>query len=57
MLNTEISKALRRQETKDRLAALGMETYGTTADDFAAFMKSESDRFADAIKFSGTTIE
>ncbi len=57
MLNTEISKALRKQETKDRLAALGMETYGTTQEDFAAFMKSESDRFADAIKFSGTKIE
>ena len=57
MLNTEISKALRKQVVKDRLAALGMDTYGTTADEFAAFMKSESDRFSEAIKFSGTTIE
>ena len=57
MLNTEISKALRKQVVKDRLAAFGMDTYGTTADEFAAFMKSESDRFSEAIKFSGTTIE
>jgi tripartite-type tricarboxylate transporter receptor subunit TctC len=57
MLNQEIAKALRRQDVKERLASLGMDTYGTTPEEFAAFMKTESDRFADAIRFSGTKIE
>ena len=34
-----------------------MDTYGTSPEEFTAFMKSESERFADAIKFSGTKIE
>ena len=57
MLNTEIVKALHKQEVKDRLASLGMDTYGNSPDEFAAFMRGESERFADAIKFSGTKIE
>jgi tripartite-type tricarboxylate transporter receptor subunit TctC len=57
MLNLEIAKALRRQDVKDRLASLGMDTYGTTPETFAEFMKSESERFAEAIRFSGTKIE
>ena len=57
MLNTEISKALHKPEVKEKLASLGMDTYGTTPEEFAAFMKGESDRFADAIRFSGTKIE
>ena len=57
MLNTEIVKALQKQEVKDRLASLGMDTYGNSPEEFAAFMRSESERFADAIRFSGTKIE
>jgi hypothetical protein len=30
-----------------------MDTIGSTPEEFAAFMKSESERFADAIRFSG----
>ena len=57
MLNTEISKALHNPEVKAKLASLGLDTYGTTQEEFAAFMKGESERFAEAIKFSGTKIE
>jgi tripartite-type tricarboxylate transporter receptor subunit TctC len=57
MLSQEISKALQRQDVKEKLLGLGMDTYGTSPEEFAAFMKSESERFADAIKFSGTKIE
>lgn len=57
MLATEIAKALHRPDVKEKLATLGLDTYGTTPEEFAAFMKSESDRFADAIRFSGTKIE
>jgi hypothetical protein len=34
-----------------------MDTIGSTQEEFVAFMKSESERFADAIKFSGTKID
>jgi tripartite-type tricarboxylate transporter receptor subunit TctC len=57
MLSQEIAKALHRTDVKERLASLGLDTYGTTPEEFAAFMKTESERFADAIKFSGTKIE
>ena len=57
MLAQEIARALQRPDVKEKLAGLGMDTYGTSPEEFAAFMKSESDRFADAIRFSGTKIE
>ena len=57
MLNTEIVKALQNPDVKAKLASLGMDTYGNSPDEFAAFMRGESERFADAIKFSGTKIE
>lgn len=57
VLNQEIVRALQKPEVKARLADLGMDTYGTSAEEFDAFMKSESARFADAIKFSGTKID
>ena len=56
-LHTEIVKALRDPAVKERLATAGLDTYGTSIEEFGAFMKSESARFADAIKFSGTKLE
>lgn len=57
MLNGEIVKALHKPEVKEKLASLGMDTYGNSPEEFAAFMRSESERFAEAIKFSGTKVE
>ena len=57
VLQTEIVKALQNQALKDRLRAAGMDSYGTSAEEFDAFMKSESARFAEAIRFSGTKID
>lgn len=53
LLQTEIVRALKSQELKDKLHDLGMDTIGSSPDEFAAFMKAESERFADAIRFSG----
>ena len=53
LLQTEIVRALKTPELKDKLHDLGMDTIGSTPEEFAAFMKSESERFADAIRFSG----
>ena len=53
LLQTEIVRALKTPELKDKLHDLGMDTIGSSPEEFAAFMKSESERFADAIRFSG----
>ena len=56
-LHTEIVRALRDPAVKEKLAAVGLDSYGTSSEEFAAFMKSESAKFADAIKFSGTKLD
>ncbi len=56
-LQSEIVRALQNPGVKEKLAAAGMDTIGSSQDEFTAFMKSESERFADAIKFSGTKID
>lgn len=56
-LQSEIVRALQNPGVKEKLAAAGMDTIGSSQDEFIAFMKSESERFADAIKFSGTKID
>ncbi len=56
-LHTEIVKALRDPAVKERLAAVGMDAYGTSAPEFESFMRAESARFAEAIKFSGARID
>jgi len=57
VLHREIVQALQKPDVKDRLRDSGIDTYGTTPAEFAAFMKSESERFAEAIKFSGAKFE
>lgn len=57
LLQTEIVRALKTPELKDKLHDLGMDTIGSSPEEFAAFMKAESERFADAIRFSGAKAE
>lgn len=57
LLNQEIVQALRKPELREKLRDQGIDTYGSSAEEFAAFMKSESERFAEAIRFSGAKLE
>ena len=57
ILYAEIVKALQAPDLKSRLNDLGMESIASTSEEFGAFMKAESERFADAIRFSGTKAE
>jgi tripartite-type tricarboxylate transporter receptor subunit TctC len=57
VLHTELVRALQNPGVKEKLGNAGMDTFGTSQEEFQAFMKSEYDRFADAIKFSGTKID
>ena len=57
LLHQEIAKAYSRPDVKDKLAGLGTDVIVSTPAEFGAFMRSESDRFAEAIRISGTKLE
>ena len=53
VLYTELVRALQKPEVKGKLHDIGIDAIGSTTEEFVAFMKTESDRFAEAIRFSG----
>ena len=56
-LNTEINKALRSAMVKERYAAIEAEPVGGTPEEFAAFVKSETAKWADVVKKSGAKLD
>ncbi|MNC86205.1 Tripartite tricarboxylate transporter family receptor [compost metagenome] len=52
-LNSEIHKALNADDMKKRLADSGVESLLSTPDEFAAFIRSETQRFARVVKDAG----
>jgi tripartite-type tricarboxylate transporter receptor subunit TctC len=52
-LNAELAKALAAPEMKERLGAAGIEPMTTTPEQFAAFIRSETVRYAKVIKDAG----
>lgn len=52
-LNAELAKALSAPDLKERLAAAGIEPVTSTPEQFAAFIKSETARYAQVIKDAG----
>jgi tripartite-type tricarboxylate transporter receptor subunit TctC len=57
-LAAQIAKLLVDPETSGRLTTLALETLpGSTPDSFAAFIKTEVDRWADIVKKSGAELE
>ncbi len=56
-LHSEVVKALRLPEIKDRLVALGSEPVGSTAEEFGAFMKSEAAKWARVIKAANLHVD
>ncbi len=56
-LNAEVNKALAGEEFRARLAAQGSEPLGGTADQYAAYMRSEFGRWARVIRESGAKAE
>jgi tripartite-type tricarboxylate transporter receptor subunit TctC len=57
-LAAQIAKLLSAPETKDKMTALALEILsGSTPDSFAAFIKTEVDRWADIVKKSGAELE
>ena len=56
-LNTEIAKILRLQDIRERFASLGADVVGGSADDFAAFQRSEVAKWTKIVKASGAKVE
>jgi tripartite-type tricarboxylate transporter receptor subunit TctC len=52
-LNEEVLKILSQPETKERIVKLGLEPSSTTTEEFGAFMKTETAKWAQAVKLSG----
>ncbi len=52
-LNAELTKALTAPDMKERLAGAGIEPVTSTPEQFAAFIKSETARYAKVIKDAG----
>ncbi len=56
-LNQEISKILKNPQTQAKLTNLGIDVIDSSPEQAAAFLKSEHDRFAKLIRWSGTKLE
>jgi tripartite-type tricarboxylate transporter receptor subunit TctC len=56
-LNADLVKALNMPDVQQRLAAQGVDAAPTTAEQFAAFIKSETAKWAKVVKDAGVTVE
>ena len=56
-INADVQKALASPDVKEKLATQGGETYGTTPEAFAAFMKKEYDTYAKVIAQAGIKVD
>ncbi len=56
-LNGEIRRILSLPDVKERLAAQGAETITSTPQEFGAYIKSETEKWAKVVKFSGARID
>ena len=49
-LNAEMVKAIRQPDVKDKIAGVGADTGGNTPEEFAAFIRSETEKYARIVK-------
>jgi tripartite-type tricarboxylate transporter receptor subunit TctC len=56
-IQAEVRKALSHAETKQRLLGLGAETAASTPEEFAAYIRSETSKWAKVIKAAGIKAE
>jgi len=55
-LSREIAAAVARPEVAEKLAALGYEPVGSTAEEFAAFQRAELPKMVEMVRISGATV-
>jgi tripartite-type tricarboxylate transporter receptor subunit TctC len=56
-LHAEFTKALAAPEVREKMTALGAEPVGNTPEQFAAYIKSEAEKYARVIKASGAKVD
>ena len=56
-MGAEVAKVLASPDVKERLDAAGFESIGNTPDQFAAYIRSEIDKWAKVVKASGVRAE
>jgi tripartite-type tricarboxylate transporter receptor subunit TctC len=56
-LSAEIVRIIKLPETRERLAHEGQEAAGTTADEFAAYLRSEVEKWSRVVKSAGIAAE
>jgi tripartite-type tricarboxylate transporter receptor subunit TctC len=52
-LNSEVNRGLKQPDVREKLASVGAETVGTSPEELAKFVRSESEKFARLVKLSG----
>ena len=56
-LHAEFKRALASPQVSERMLALGAEPVGSSPAEFAAFVKSEAEKYAQLVKASGATVD
>ena len=56
-LNAEIQRALQADDMKERMASLGMDPLGGTPEDFARYIRWETEKWAKVVEISGAKID
>jgi tripartite-type tricarboxylate transporter receptor subunit TctC len=56
-LNRDLREVLQSPEMKQRLGTLGIEPTGSSPEEFAAFLKSETARWAKVVKDAGAKVD
>ena len=57
LLNNEAVKALNAPDVRERLSNDGAVPVGNTPDEFAAYLKSETSKWAKVVRYAGATAE
>jgi len=52
-LNSEVNRGLNQPDVREKLANVGAETVGTSPEELAKFVRSETEKFARLVKLSG----
>ena len=56
-LNTEMVKAIRQPDAKEKISSVGADIVGNTPDEFAAFIRAETEKYARIIKAANIKID